>query len=102
MADFQMDYEVVDAMARGFGTAGDMLEQIDKVLQDLIHVLETTAFIGLVGGEVWACYLRRIEPKVKKLGESCREMSADLDGAVRTIRDGDSSGSQRFASTEAG
>lgn len=96
MADVRMDYEVVENMAAVFRTAGDTLQAINKVLEAAIMTLRATAFIGLVGGYAVERYLSNIQPRVERLAETCSELNLDLLGAVTSLRDGDTEGSQRF------
>jgi hypothetical protein len=50
-----------------------------------------------VGNLVLAQYLDNIQPNVARLAATCEELNSDLLGAVASLRDGDMSGSQRFA-----
>jgi hypothetical protein len=96
MAEVSMDYEAVQKMADGFSTASDTLQGVSKALEVAIAVLKATAFVGLVGNLALARYLEGIKPNVDRLSATCEELSMDLIGAIISLRDGDSSGSQRF------
>lgn len=92
-----MDTEAVGQMASKFKELGDVLKGVSKALQMAMMILKTTAFVGLVGGLAVERYLAQIQPRIEKLGEKMVELSGDLEGAIRAYRDGDLSGSQRFA-----
>lgn len=92
-----MDIPQVEAMGKRFKTFGDVLENIAKILKATITILKATALFGLVGNFALAAYLERIEPKVRKMAAKMDELSNDVNGAIRAYRDGDNSGSQRFA-----
>jgi hypothetical protein len=92
-----MDIPRVEAMGKRFKSFGDVLETIAKVLKATITILKATALFGLVGNFALAAYLERIEPKVRKMAAKMDELSGDISGAIRAYRDGDTSGSQRFA-----
>jgi hypothetical protein len=96
MADVSMDYDVVQGIADGFGVAGDTLQGVSAALEAAINILRVTAFVGLVGGLALERYLSGIKPNVDKLAATCQEMQQDLIGAIVSLRDGDTSGSQRF------
>jgi len=66
-------------------------------LQIIIMTLKAAAFIGLIGTAAIAMFLERIQPAIEKLGEKFEELKLDLYGAIVSYRDGDNSGSQRFA-----
>lgn len=92
-----MDIPAVENMGKRFKAFGDILENIAKILKATITILKATALFGLVGNYALAAYLERIEPKVRKMAAKMDELSGDISGAVKAYRDGDLSGSQRFA-----
>ena len=100
MADVQevfMDIPRVEALARAFRTFHNVLNVVARVMKATIMALKATAFLGLIGNLALANYLERIEPKVKRMSEKMDELSNDVTGAIKAYRDGDLSGSQRFA-----
>lgn len=92
-----MDIPAVENMGKRFKAFGDILENIAKILKATITILKATALFGLVGNYALAAYLERIEPKVRKMAAKMDELSGDVNGAIKAYRDGDMSGSQRFA-----
>ncbi len=96
MAEVSMDYEAVQAMADGFNSAADTLQNVSKALELAIGILKASAFFGLVGNMALAHYLEGIKPNVDRLANTCDELNQDLVGAIRYLRDGDQTASSRF------
>lgn len=94
--EVHMDYDVVEAIADQFDTAADTLHDMNRALETAISLLRVSAFVGNVGSAALAHYLGGIQPAVTRLAATCEELSADLVGAVRALRDGDVSGSRYF------
>lgn len=94
-SDVSMDYGVVQTMADTFSTASDTLKAINTALEAVEAVLTATAFIGLVGGAA-AAEIENIRQNVSSVSNVCSTMNGDCTGAIKAIRDGDYSGSQRF------
>lgn len=92
-----MDLDAVQRMADGFRSMGDVMKNVDQGLEIAINILKATAMFGLVGNLALARYLEGIKPHVDRLGEKFSELNYDLVGAIVSYRDGDTSGSQRFA-----
>lgn len=92
-----MDIPKVEAMGKRFKQFGDILETIAKVLKTTITILKATALFGAIGNFALAAYLERIEPKVRRMAQKMDQLSDDITGAIKAYRDGDMSGSQRFA-----
>ncbi|MEW6578955.1 MAG: hypothetical protein AB1435_07145 [Chloroflexota bacterium] len=97
MAEVSMDYDAVQKLSDSFRASSDTLEAVSKALEVAIAVLKASAFFGLVGNLALAHYLEGIKPNVDRLAATCEELSMDLIGAIISLRDGDYSGSQRFA-----
>lgn len=92
-----MDIPAVEQMGQAFQSFGDVLEAVSKTLQAISMVLKATAFVSLGATAGAAAFIDRIQPRLKAAGEKMVELSGDLDGAIRSYRDGDNQGSQRFA-----
>lgn len=82
MATEYMDTDRVSQMAKGFETAGTVLKKVSQVLEVQMRILDTTAFIGAVGGAAVSRYLDVLKPQIDQLAQKCDEVSADLNRSV--------------------
>ncbi|MCK6624504.1 MAG: hypothetical protein L6R45_04940 [Anaerolineae bacterium] len=97
MADeVYMDIPAVRDMAKGFGTIGEVLDAVAKVLEGLATLLKATAFIGLVGGYIVLQFIEMIKPHIEQMAEKCRELMQDLNKSVDAYERGDALGATRF------
>ena len=92
-----MDIDGVQRIADGFRSMSDVMKTVGQGLEIAIDILRATAMFGMVGNFALARYLDGIKPHVDRLGEKFGELNYDLIGAIISYRDGDTSGSQRFA-----
>ncbi|MBI9044778.1 MAG: hypothetical protein JEZ06_09870 [Anaerolineaceae bacterium] len=95
--EIYMDVEAVQAMADKFDDMSDVLKAVAKALETAMMILKVTAFVGLVGGAAVERFISMIKPVIEQTGEKCKETQMDIIGAIVSYRDGDSTGSQRFA-----
>lgn len=95
--DVSMNIPDVEQMAKTFDTMADVAKAIAKALKIIIATLNAVAFISFGSTAAMAQFLERIQPRVERLGEKFEELNLDLYGAIISYRDGDNSGSQRFA-----
>jgi hypothetical protein len=77
----------VEQIAGSFEQFGSTLKTVAQVLENLIRILDTTAFIGLVGGAVIARYLEQLQPQIEQLAKLCEELSEDAMREVRQARE---------------
>ncbi|MCA9994785.1 MAG: hypothetical protein KDE56_03490 [Anaerolineales bacterium] len=91
-----METDAVRGMAKNFGTIGDVLQAVNKVLEGLSTALKMTAFIGLVGGTAVAHYIDTIRPQIEEIANKCDELNRDLEASVKAYEQGDAEGSARF------
>jgi hypothetical protein len=91
-----LDVPAIRNMARLFDAIGGVMRAVSAALQALMLVLQTTAFVGLVGGAAVEHYIARIQPEVKRLADLCEEMSRDVDTSVDAYERGDAAGATRF------
>src|SRR5690349_1354139 len=94
-SDVSMDYGTVQKIADTFKTGADTLNKVNQALEAVEAILTATAFIGLVGGAA-AAEIENIRQNVSKVANICTTLDNDTVGAIKAIRDGDYSGSQRF------
>jgi hypothetical protein len=91
-----MDIPQVQNMAKGFKGFGDVLDAVAKAMEAISASLKATAWLSLGATYAAAQYIDRIKPNVQKAANKMRELSGDLESAIRSYRDGDNSGSRRF------
>ena len=97
MADeVYMDIPAVRNMARTFGTISEVLDAVNKVLEGLLMILRTTAFIGLVGGYALMSFIEMVKPHIEQMAEKCQELMEDLNKSVDAYERGDALGATRF------
>ncbi|MFZ6026294.1 MAG: hypothetical protein ACOYYS_01145 [Chloroflexota bacterium] len=96
-AEVYMDIPQVEKMSKTFETFGETLDAVAKVLRTISLLLKAAAFISLGSTAAASAFIDRIQPRIQKLAEKMKELSGDITGAVKAYRDGDLSGSQRFA-----
>jgi hypothetical protein len=74
----------VKAIGQRFSQMAQILKAISGVLETQMKILQTTAFIGLVGGLAVERYLSIIKPRVDNLAKLCIELSED---AIKSAED---------------
>lgn len=92
----QMDVPKVKGMGKTFGDIGDVLDGISKVLQALLAILRSTAFVGMFGGWAIQSYLEQLKPVIDRLAEQAKEIGKDLVASATAYENGDAVGSTRF------
>lgn len=90
-----MDTEYVQGMVNKFKTLSTVCQTISSTLDAIKMVLKLTAFFGGIGAAAERV-VDQLQKAVKKLAEEFKELSGDVDGALRAFRDGDTTGSKRF------
>ena len=97
MADeVYMDIPAVRNMAKSFGNIGEVLDAVSKVLEGLLMILRTTAFIGLVGGFALIGFIEMVKPHIEQMAEKCQELMEDLNKSVDAYERGEALGATRF------
>lgn len=74
----------VKSIGRSFANMSTILKAISIVLEAQMKILQTTAFIGLVGGLAVERYIAIIKPRVDNLAKLCIELSED---AIKSAED---------------
>lgn len=96
MDEVYMDVPAVRAMAKNIGAVGEVLQTVSKVLEALMLILNTTAFIGLVGGAAVAHFIDIIKPHVDEMAAKCEELMNDVMASADAFERGDAQGATRF------
>ena len=92
-----MDIPQVEKISKSFGTFGEILDAVAKTLEAISAVLKATAWLSLGSTAAVATFIDRILPNIKRVAAKMKELSGDVMGAIKAYRDGDMSGSRRFA-----
>lgn len=91
-----MDIPQVEKMGKDFQTFGDVLDAVNKTLEALSMLMKATAWISFGATTAIATFIDRIRPNVKNASDKMKELSGDIESAIKAYRDGDLSGSRRF------
>lgn len=91
-----METEEVEDLARRFSEIAEVLRVVAKVMETLMNIIRTNAFIGLVGGFIVERYLATLKPKIENMATYMDEISRDLKTAVKLYINGDKEGASRF------
>lgn len=91
-----MEIPAVEDVQKKFQTMADVTQQISNILRIASDILRATAFFGMVGNMILAWYTDQIRGIVDQLHQMSLTISDGVGGAIRSYRDGDSSGSQLF------
>lgn len=91
-----MDIPQVQQMSKSFGTFGDVLDGIAKAISAIAAALHGASWISFGTTEAVARYLDQIQPNFVKAAEKMRELSDDINSAIKAYTEGDLSGSRRF------
>ena len=97
MNEVYMDVPAVRGLAKNFGTISDVLKTVSKVLEALMLILNTTAFIGNVGGAAVADYIDRVKPHIDRIAAKCEELMQDINLSATAYENGDMAGAELFA-----
>lgn len=91
-----MDVPAVRGVSKKFGEIGEMLANVNKVLEVLSNTLKTIAFIGFVGTAIAAQYIDATRPFIQQMSDKCNELCKDLATSVDAFERGDQQGATRF------
>jgi uncharacterized protein YukE len=84
----EMDYDVMQAVAKGFDTAAETCRGIAKVLQTLVTILKANFFLRMFY-EAVIRWLEGIQKALENLAKVCEEFGKDLRLAVQYHKQGD-------------
>jgi uncharacterized protein YukE len=102
MNEVYMDVPAVRGLAKNFGSIAEVLNTVSKILESLMLILNTTAFIGAVGGAAVANYIDAIKPHIDRVAAKCDELMEDINAAATAFENGDLDGERLFAAKYGG
>jgi hypothetical protein len=95
-AEVSIDYAVVEKVATTLGSTGEKMAQVANSLRAAANLLQVSGFAGLIG-TVSQVLLDEMGKSAENLGKKCNDTGADVKAAVEALKNGDTSGSTRFA-----
>ncbi len=92
----EMDYNVIQAVSKGFGEAAEALRTMAKILEKAVQILNAMAFLSAGITKALAQWLEGIQRAMENLAKICEEFSNDLARAIQDHKTGDIQGKQYF------
>ncbi len=96
MPDVQMDYDLMEEMARLFKQGSQQLEDTMSAIQSIAGMLEDGASLGKGGDQMASALRDQLNTRVARIKEKFDELSQDVYGALVDLRDGDKEAASRF------
>jgi len=96
-AEIYLDIQAVQTIADQFSVVNETLQNVNSTLESVVNILASVVFTTNPGVVIAEDYANRIRPLIRLLLEKTSETHSDIEGAILSYRDGDKSGSQRFA-----
>ena len=91
-----MDVPAVQDIAKTFQQITEVLKGVITALDVLINVLNTTAFMGAVGGAAVAHFMEVIKKQLEQVSQQTEEISNDVSQAAEAYQRGDATGATKF------
>lgn len=96
MTDVQMDFDMMEDMARLFREGAQHMEDLIRAMQDIANRLDDGALLGR-GGQAFSEAIRdKLNTRIGMLQDKLEELSFDVYGALVDLRDGDTEAASRF------
>ncbi|MCD4685440.1 MAG: WXG100 family type VII secretion target [Anaerolineae bacterium] len=96
MTDVQMDFDLMEDMARAFKEGSAHLEDLIRALQGIASRLDDGALLGR-GGQMFSDAIRdKLNQNIARLQDKLNELNLDVYGALIDLRDGDTEAASRF------
>ena len=96
MVDVQMDYDLMEDMARTFRASAQQLDETLMVMTGVAAQMEDGALIGEAGSEFVDALRGKFSPSVQRMRDKMEELEKDLMNAVAIMRDGVDTAASRF------
>jgi WXG100 family type VII secretion target len=96
MVDVQMDYDLMEDMARTFRASAQQLDETIMVMTGISAQMEDGALIGDAGTEFVDAIRGKFTPSVQRMRDKMQELEKDLMNAVAIMRDGVDTAASRF------
>lgn len=96
MPDVQMDYDLMEDMARRFRDGAQQLGDLRSHMDAIAGRLEDGALLGKGGDSMVDVIRQRLNQRIAALQDKLSELSMDVYGALVDLRDGDTEAASRF------
>ena len=96
MPDVQMDYDMMEDMARLFRDGSQQIGDTIQAMQAIAGRLEDGALLGKGGDALAEAIRNRLNARLGRLQDKLDELSGDVYGALIDLRDGDTEAASRF------
>lgn len=96
MPDVQMDYDLMEDMARLFREGAQHMDDLIRAMQNVAGRLEDGALLGRGGDALAEAIRNNLNTRVAALQDKFEELSMDVYGALVDLRDGDTEAASRF------
>ena len=91
-----MNIPEVTGMADTLQKVSETLSAVLKMLDMLLNMLKSTAFIGKVGGAAVIAFIEWIKPMIDEAVRKTAELSSDVRASVTAFQNGDQEGATKF------
>jgi hypothetical protein len=81
-----VDFEQLEAAAKGFVDRSERLKDVSKFLQQAAQALKGDIFIGLPGAAALGRYIDHIHPAISTLAQKCEARAEQLRQVVANLR----------------
>lgn len=96
MTDVQMDFDMMEDMARLFREGAQHMDDLIRAMQEVANRLDDGALLGR-GGQAFSEAIRdKLNTRIGMLQDKLSELSMDVYGALVDLRDGDTEAASRF------
>jgi WXG100 family type VII secretion target len=95
--EIKLDYELAEAMAKTFKKSADEIETTITEIKNLAGVLEGGALLGRGGTSFTEALTSKLSPSLSRLMAKFIELEADVQSAIRSMREADQSSSGMFS-----
>ena len=82
----QMEFDKAESMAEKLATASAILKGVSAVIEQQMHVMQATAFIGQVGGAAVSRFLAILKPKIDAMQKKTELLERMLRAEIARAR----------------
>jgi WXG100 family type VII secretion target len=94
--EIKLDYELAEAMAKTFKQSADQIEAAITEMKSLVTIIDGGALLGRGGTSLNEALTGKLSPALSRLMAKFIELEADVQSAIRSMRDADQESSGKF------